>query len=119
MAATRVKFARNYDHTFPNRSMISYRAGWEGPVKDEVADGARAAGALDEESEALPRNVPKLKGIAKAENIDLGDAATADEIVAVITAARAGLLPGNLPPELAEPQALTPNLHVDDGGNSQ
>lgn len=117
MATEHVKFARKYDHTFPNRAMISYRAGWEGPVKQEVADAARDAGALSDDG--LPRNVPKLRAIAKAENIDLGEATTADEIVALITAARSTALPGNLPPDLAEPQALTPNLHVDGGADSQ
>ena len=117
MATEHVKFARAYDHTFPNRTMISYRAGWEGPVKQEVADGARDKGALSEDG--LPRNMPKLRGIAKAEGIDLGDATTADDIVARIVAHRSGLLPGNLPPDLAEPQALAPNLHVDDVPVSQ
>lgn len=114
--ATRVKFARRYDHTFPSRAMISYRAGWEGPVKDEVAEAAKAAGVLADDSDALPRNVPKLKAIARAEEIDLGTATTADDIIAAIVAARSAKLPGNLPPELAEPQALTPNLH--EQGNS-
>ena len=117
MATEHVKFARNYDHTFPNRSMISYRAGWEGPVKQEVADAARDAGALT--TDGLPRNVPKLRSIAKAEGVELGEATTADEIVALIVAARANALPGNLSPDLSVPQALTPNLHVDDGNNSQ
>jgi hypothetical protein len=111
MATEHVKFERRYDHTFPNRSMLNYPAGWEGPVKQEVADAARAGGYLSEDG--LPRNVAKLRAIAKAEEIELGDASTADEIVALIVAARAGRLPGNLPSDLAEPQALTPNLHVD------
>lgn len=37
---------------------------------------------------ALPRNVPKLRAIAKAEGIDLGEAGTVDEITAVIEAHR-------------------------------
>lgn len=111
MAVEHVKFARRYEHTFPNRAMISYPDGWEGPVKQEVAAAAREKGALSED--ALPRNVPKLRAIAKAEAVDLGDAATADDIIALISAARvaASTLPGNLPADLAEPQALTPNLH--------
>lgn len=39
---------------------------------------------------SLPRNVPKLKSIAKAEGVDLGGATKADEIQALILAKRAG-----------------------------
>lgn len=114
--ATHVKFARDYDHTFPSRAMMKFRRGWEGPVKDEVAEAAEAAGVLADPADSLPRNVMQLRAIAKAEEIDLGDVTTADDIVAVIVAHRAGKLPGNLPAELGEPQALTPNLH--EQGNS-
>lgn len=56
---------------------------WEprDPLDRDAKDGAGGS---------LPRNVPKLKALAKAENIDIGDARKADEIQAIILAARTG-----------------------------
>jgi hypothetical protein len=74
----KVKFSSDYHHTWPSRAMSSYPAGFEGVVKQEVADGAAAAGALvgsrkpAAASDELPRNVPKLKKIARDEGIDGG-----------------------------------------------
>lgn len=51
-------------------------------------DGASNAASGDNDPDALPRNVPKLRGIAKAEEIDLGDAAKADDIIAKIEEGR-------------------------------
>lgn len=44
----KVKFSKMYDHTFiANRTMMNFPEGWEGTLKPEVYDGARAAGALE------------------------------------------------------------------------
>lgn len=40
-------FAKTYDHTFASRAMMNFPAGWSGTVKQEVYDGAAAAGALE------------------------------------------------------------------------
>jgi hypothetical protein len=84
-----VIFDRKYDHTWPNRAVTAYPAGWKGPVKKEVGDAAIAAGA------------------AHAGKPD--DEAPEQE----------STLPGNLPIALAEPDALTPNRHVADGSETQ
>lgn len=122
----RVRFDQKYDHTFASRAMVHYPAGWEGTVTREVGAGGIAAGkAVDITNEtpgddALPNNMPKLKGIAKAEGVDLTGIQKVDDIKSAILAKRAvapvETLPGNLPADLAEPQALTPNLHTQ--GNS-
>jgi hypothetical protein len=78
-------FSADYDHTFPSRAMVKYPAGWSGPVKDEVATAAIAAGKFKPDGDGDEKRGP---GRPRKET-----------------------LPGNLPPELAEPQALTPNLH--------
>ena len=44
--AKKVKFAKQYDHRWPSRAVTKFPAGYEGTVKDEVAAGAVAAGAL-------------------------------------------------------------------------
>jgi len=80
----RVKFERDYDHTWPSRAVTAYKAGYEGTVRREAGEAAVAAGAAKELSEATP----PAKRTKPAET-----------------------LPGNLPADLAEPQALTPNLH--------
>lgn len=62
---------------------------------DYAKEWFKAGGKADDDDAdegdegALPRNVPKLRAIAKAEEIDLGEAATADDIIAAIDAARA------------------------------
>jgi hypothetical protein len=89
----KVKFRDDYHHTWPSRAMSSYPAGWEGSVKQEVADAATAAGKLvgsraPTDGDELPRNVPKLKKIARDEGIDVGTATSADDLKAAITAER-------------------------------
>ena len=89
----RGKFTARYDHTFPNRSMVTFRAGWSGPVKEDVARKAIAAGKFTPDvvdKVKAPRGRPPKKPT---------------------TPPAPETLPGNLPVELAEPQALTPNLH--------
>lgn len=45
--AHKVKFEKRYNHTFKaTRAMKNFPAGFEGPVVDEVYEGAKAAGAL-------------------------------------------------------------------------
>ncbi len=70
MATERVTFARNYDHVFPNRAMVAYKAGWSGPVKAEVAERARAVGALAE-SDAFPSTRDELEKLAADEGVDV------------------------------------------------
>ena len=47
--AQKVKFAARFNYTWPSRAVTDFPEGWEGPVKDEVAEAAKAAGALDGE----------------------------------------------------------------------
>lgn len=42
-----VKFAADFDYTWPSRAMTSYKKGWQGRVKAEVAVAADAAGVLE------------------------------------------------------------------------
>lgn len=42
-----VKFKQKFDYTWPSRAMTSYKAGWQGRVKAEVATAAEKAGVLD------------------------------------------------------------------------
>lgn len=42
-----VKFARDFDYTWPSRAMTAYKAGWSGRVKAEVAVAAEKAGVLE------------------------------------------------------------------------
>lgn len=94
MASETVTFARNYDHTWPSRSVTAYKAGWSGRVKGEVAEAARAAGAL----EGLPTVRAELDALAVAEGVDLaaivGTGANGrvvnDDVTAAILANRAG-----------------------------
>lgn len=88
----RVKFIADYDHTWPSRAVTAFKAGMERTVKTEVGEAAVAAGKAEE----LPAATAPAKRGKPADT-----------------------LPGNLPAALAEPQALTPNLHVDDTGNSK
>lgn len=102
-----VTFRRNYDHTWPSGAVTAFKAGWTGTVKREVEEAAGAVGAIDgsrtpRAPEPLPRNVPKLKKIARDEGIDVGEATTADEFVAAIEAARLAL---SAPPS---PTSATP-----------
>lgn len=43
-----LKFTKMYDHVFPSRGMINFPEGYEGPVKDEVADAAIEGGFATE-----------------------------------------------------------------------
>lgn len=58
------------------------------PFLDVVPAGTKAA-ENKADPDALPRNVPTLRSIAKAEEIDLGEAKSANDIIAAIEAARA------------------------------
>lgn len=58
-------------------------------AKEWFAPARGKAAAADADDDALPRNVPTLRSIAKAEAIDLGHAKSADDIIAAIDAARA------------------------------
>lgn len=42
-----VRFARNFDYTWPSRAVTAYKAGWQGRVKAEVAEAADKAGVLE------------------------------------------------------------------------
>lgn len=80
----RVKFTADYDHTWPSRAVTAFKKGMELTVKQEAGRAAVDAGKAEELSAATdPSKRTKP----------------------------AATLPGNLPPALAEPQALTPNLH--------
>lgn len=46
-----VKFARKFNYTWKSRAMTEFPAGWQGRVKAEVAEAARAAGVLVEPTE--------------------------------------------------------------------
>lgn len=41
-----VRFGEKFDYTWPSRAMTSYKAGWQGRVKAEVAEAAKAKGVL-------------------------------------------------------------------------
>lgn len=84
-----VIFKKNYDHVWPSRAVTAYKTGFKGRVKQEVAEGAIAAGAATEGS--ADDKAPKAEKT----------------------------LPGNLPASLAEPDALLPNRHVADDSDSQ
>lgn len=88
----RVKFTADYDHQWPSRAVTAFKKGQELTVKREAGEAAVTAGKAEE----LPAATAPSKRTKPAETLD-----------------------GNLPPALAEPQALTPNLHVDDGQVSQ
>jgi hypothetical protein len=65
------------------------------PKPKPKVTSVKTKAALDHDGDgeaggSLPRNVMKLRAIAKKENIDLGDARKAAEIKAVILKARAG-----------------------------
>lgn len=87
-----VTFSRDYNHRWPSGAETAYKAGWTGPVKREVEEAAAAAGALSgtraPRVDELPRNVPKLRKIARDEGVDVGAARTADDFVAAIEAHR-------------------------------
>ncbi len=55
--AQKVEFAKQYDHTWPSRAMTKFPAGYAGTVKNEVAEGAKKAGALKGE----PQDVGSAK----------------------------------------------------------
>lgn len=112
MATERVKFARNYDHTWPNRAMTAYKAGFEGPVKAEVAERARALGVLDEAG-AMPSTRDGLEKLAADEGVDVsaieGTGARGhvknEDIADAILAKRAGTV-GEIHHDEAQPGAV-------------
>lgn len=81
-------FDADYDHVWPSRAQTAFKRGHRGRVKKEVADAAIAAG--------------------KAREAKPDDEAPPKEPT----------LPGNLPADLAVPDALTPNRGVADGPDS-
>lgn len=92
----RVQFTGDFDHVSDDRQVeTKYRAGWTGTVSKAIGEAAIAAGKANLMVEGEP--VGPRGGKAKAVEPD-------------------ERLPRNLPAELAEPQALTPNLHERDGG---
>lgn len=109
----RVKFTADFDYTWPSRAMTFYPNNWEGPVKEEVAEAAVRAGRARRtrlvadpapskgKGKGRPRKARRVEGI-KGGKIDQAEPEPT--------------LENNLPTELAEPQALTPNLH--DADNS-
>jgi hypothetical protein len=62
----------------------------------------------------LPRNVTQLKKIARDEGIDVGDAKSADDLTAVITAGRAAKAAGGIPPINPGPSDDLDNMSDDD-----
>jgi hypothetical protein len=92
--AQRILFSARYDHRWPQGAETHYPAGWSGLVKDEVAAAAIAAGKAERtaeptaEMEALPSNFMQLQAIARAEEIELGEANTVSAAQAVIMSAR-------------------------------
>lgn len=90
----RVKFSRAYDYTFKSGAMKNYPNNWEGTLPREVEAAAVAAGAARRVKVASTKDSPPIG--PKGGKLD--------------RAKPEPRLPGNLPVELAEPQALTPNL---------
>jgi hypothetical protein len=91
----RVKFSADYNHRWPSGAETAYKAGWEGTVKAEVVEAATAAGkARTVRASAKAGDAPKTTRKRRRRRV-----------AAPVT------LPGNLDTALAEPQALTPNLH--------
>jgi hypothetical protein len=43
-----VRFAKRFEYTWPSRAVTDFPAGYEGRVKVEVAEAAKAAGVLDD-----------------------------------------------------------------------
>lgn len=114
----RVKFSADHDHEWPSGAVTAFKNNWEGTVKEEVAVAAVAAGKARRTrlvaDPATAATKPKRKRRGKG-----GKPGRPRKVVegvkggAIDQAAPAETLPGNLAPALAEPQALTPNLHVD------
>lgn len=63
----------------------------------EFGKAAKAA-PEPEQADALPRNAPKLKALAKAEGIDVGSATKVDDLVAAIEAGRTAKAAGGITP---------------------
>ncbi len=73
----------------------------------EFGSKAKAAPAPDAEPDALPRNAPKLKKLARDEGIDVGEAKSVDDLTAAIEAGRAAKAAGGIPPATpAQPDDL-------------
>lgn len=90
----RVKFSRKYNHRWPSGAETAYPNNWEGAVKGEVAEAAVAAGAARRVKHPSTTETPAVGPLGG--KLD--------------KAKPEARLPGNLPADLAEPQALTPNL---------
>lgn len=109
----RVKFTADYDYRWPSGAVTAYPNNWEGSVKEEVAEAAVAAGKA-RRTRLTKETVPAKRSSTgrkrgrprrKAEGVKGGKIDQAEP---------APTLPGNLPPELAEPPALEPNRHVEE-----
>lgn len=123
MPAERVKFARNYDHIWPNRAQTAFKAGWEGPVKTEVAERARELGVLDE-GDALPTTRDALEKLAAHEGVDVSAIegtgsrgyVTNDDVTAAILANRAAK---SAPEQDVQPEQPVPGEGDDEGGETE
>lgn len=90
----RVKFSRDYNHRWASGAETAYKNNGEYTVKREVADKAVKLGAAQE--------LPGAGAEQDMRGRHVDDAKPKDT------------LPRNLPTELADPPALTPNLHEPD-----
>lgn len=88
----RVKFTADFDYQWPSRAVTAFKKGMELTVKAEAGQAAIDAGKAEE--------LPAATAPSQRSKPDK-------------------TLPGNLPADLSTPQALTPNLHVDGGTDSQ
>jgi hypothetical protein len=115
----RVKFSAPYDHEWPSGAVTAYRNNWEGSVKEEVAVAAVAAGVA--RRTRLVKDPDKLTAAKKSKRGRGRPRKLVEGIKGgkVDQAEPQERLPGNLSPALAEPQALTPNLHVDEESKSE
>jgi hypothetical protein len=111
----RVKFDHDYDHLWPSGAMTAFKANWEGSVKAEVAEAAVKAKRarrtkLVADPEATSTATPRKRTRKRRARAD-GRKSVGVKGGRIDTAAPEPTLPRNLDPALAEPQALTPNLH--------
>jgi hypothetical protein len=94
----RLRFTKDYDHHWPSGAETAFKAGWSGPVKDEVATAALAKGVAEPSEgsaadDGLSGNIMQLQKIARDEGIDVGEARTVPEYQAAITTGRAAKSP--------------------------